>query len=83
MSDNLVRYFLEFQQSPIMVTKPTLDELYRRLRDLDHSQVDERMAVMLSAILQLETQGEDRESATEAVLMVGYTSDGISYQEQT
>ena len=66
-----------------MVTKPTLDELYRRLRDLDHSQVDERMTVMLSAILQLETQGEDRESATEAVLMVGYTSDGISYQEQT
>ena len=38
---------------------------------------------MLYAILQLESQGECRESATEAVLMVGYTSDGISNQEQT
>ena len=37
---------------------------------------------MLNAILQLESQGEGRESATEAVLMVGYTSDGISNQEQ-
>ena len=41
------------------------------------------MAVMLNAILQLEEQGECRESATEAVLMVGYTTDGISNQEQT
>ena len=41
------------------------------------------MAVMLNAILQLEEQGECRESATEAVLMVGYTIDGISNQEQT
>ena len=38
---------------------------------------------MLNAILQLEARGECRESATEAVLMVGYTSDGISNQEQT
>ena len=38
---------------------------------------------MLNAILQLEAQGECRKSATEAVLMVGYTSDGISNQEQT
>ena len=63
--------------------RPTLDELYRRLRDLDYTQVDERMAVMLNAILQLEEQGECRESATEAVLMVGYTTEGISNQEQT
>ena len=41
------------------------------------------MAVMLNAILQLEEQGECRESATEAVLMVGYTTDSISNQEQT
>ena len=68
---------------PSSLKKPTLDELYRRLRDLDYTQVDERMAVMLNAILQLEEQGECRESATEAVLMVGYTTDGISNQEQT
>ena len=37
---------------------------------------------MLNAILQLEAQGECRESATEAVLMVGYTTEGISNQEQ-
>ena len=37
----------------------------------------------MNAILQLEAQGECRESATEAVLMVGYTSEGISNQEQT
>ena len=63
--------------------KITLDELYRRLRDLNYTQVDERMAVMLNAILQLEEQGECRESATEAVLMVGYTTEEISNQEQT
>ena len=68
---------------PSALKKPTLDELYRRLRDLDYTQVDERMAVMLNAILQLEEQGECRESATEAVLMVGYTNDGVSNQEQT
>ena len=45
--------------------------------------MDERMAVMLNAILQLEEQDECRESATEAVLMVGYTTEGISNQEQT
>ena len=38
---------------------------------------------MLNAILQLEEQGECRESATEDVLMVGYTTEGISNQEQT
>ena len=32
--------------------RPTLDELYKRLRDLDYTQVDERMAVMLNASLQ-------------------------------
>ena len=68
---------------PAALKRPTLDGLYRRLRDLDYTQVDERMAVMLNAILQLEAQGECRESATEAVLMVGYTTDGISNQEQT
>ena len=68
---------------PAALKRPTLDELYRRLRDLDYTQVDERMAVMLNAILQLEEQGECRESATEAVLMVGYTTEGKSNQEQT
>ena len=68
---------------PAALKKPTLDELYRRLRDLDYTRIDERMAVMLNAILQLEEQGECRESATEAVLMIGYTTDGISNQEQT
>ena len=68
---------------PTALKKPTLDELYRRLKDLDYTQVDERMAVMLNAILQSEDEGECRESATEAVLMVGYTTDGISNQEQT
>ena len=64
---------------PAALKKPTLDELYRRLRDLDYTQ----MAVILNAILQLEDQGECRESATEAVLMIGYTTEGISNQEQT
>ena len=54
--------------------KPILDKLYRRLRDLDHSQVDERMAVILNAVLQLESQGEGNLSAAEAVLTVGYSS---------
>ena len=61
---------------PAALKKPTLDELYRRLTDLDYTQIDERMAVMLNAILQLEDQGECRESATEAVLMIGYTTEG-------
>ena len=68
---------------PAALKRPTLDQLYRRLRDLDYTQVKERMAVMLNAILQLEEQGECRESATEALLMVGYTNEGISNQEQT
>ena len=72
-----------WKSMPLALKKPTLDELYRRLRDLDYTQVDEKMAVMLNAILQLEEQGECRESATEAVLMVGYTTDGVSNQEQT
>ena len=72
-----------WKSMPAALKRPTLDELYRRLRDLDYTQVDERMAVMLNAILQLEAQVECRESATEAVLMVGYTTDGISNQKQT
>ena len=68
---------------PAALMRPTLDKLYRRLRDVDYTQVDKRMVVMLNAILLLEEQGECRESATEAVLMVGYTTDGISNQEQT
>ena len=50
---------------PAALNRPTLDELYKRLRDLNCIQVDERMAVTLNAILQLEEQGEFRESATE------------------
>ena len=42
---------------PAALNKLTLDELNKRLRDFDQSQVDERMAVMLNAILQLESQG--------------------------
>ena len=68
---------------PAALKRPTVDELYKRLRDLDYTHIDERMAVMLNAILQLEEQGECRESATEAVLMVDYTTEGISNQEQT
>ena len=66
---------------PAALKRPTLDELYKRLRYLDYAKVDERLAVMLNAILQIEAQRECRESATEAVLMVGYTSEGISNQE--
>ena len=72
-----------WKSMPAALKRPTLDELYKRLRDLDYTQVDERMAVMLNAILQLEAQDECRESATEAVLIVGYTTEGISNQEQT
>ena len=72
-----------WKSTPAALKRPMLDELYRHLRDLDYTQVDERMAVMLNAILQFEAQGECRESATEAVLMVGYTTDGKSNQEQT
>ena len=72
-----------WKSMPAALKRPTLDELYRRLRDLDYTQVDERMTVMLNAILQLEEQGECRESATEAVLMVGYTKEGTSNQKQT
>ena len=72
-----------WKSMPAALKRPTLDELYSLLRDLDYSQVDERMAVTLNAILQLEEQGGCRESATESVLMVGYTTEGISNQEQT
>ena len=58
---------------PAALKRPTIDEIYKRLRDLDYTQVDKRLAVMLNAILQLEAQGECRESGTESVLMVGYT----------
>ena len=68
---------------PAVFRKPALDELYKRLRDLDYTQMDETLAVMLNVIMQHEAQGECRESATEAVLMVGYTSDRLSNQEQT
>ena len=64
------------KSAPAAFKKPALGELYKRLRDLDYTQMDERLARMLNAVLQLEPQGECRESATEAVLMVGYTSDG-------
>ena len=47
-----------WKSMPAALKRPTLDEFYRRLRDLDYTQVDERMAVMLNAILQLEEQGE-------------------------
>ena len=72
-----------WKSTPAALKRPTLEELYKCLRDLDYTQVDERLAVMLNAILQLEAQGECRESATEAVLMVGYTSEGVSNREQT
>ena len=68
---NIAMADLSWKFVPAAFRKPTLDELYKRLRDLDSTQVDERLAVMLNAILQLEAQGECRESATEAVLMVG------------
>ena len=78
MSSVTLEYVLKSQKMadrfwksmPAALKKPTLNELYRRLRDLDYTQIDERMAVMLNAILQLEEQGKCRESATEAVLMV-------------
>ena len=47
-----------WKSMPAALKRQPLDELYRRLRDLDYTQVDERMAVMLNAILQLEEQGE-------------------------
>ena len=53
--------------------KPTLDELYKRVRELDYSLMDERMVVMLNAILELESKGQGGESAREKVLMVGYS----------
>ena len=67
---------------PAALKRPTPDKSFKRLRDLDYTQVDERLAVILNAILQLEAQGDYRESATEAVLMLGYTSEGIFNQEQ-
>ena len=72
-----------WKSMPAALKKLILDELYKRLRYLDYTQLDERLAVIMNAILQLEAQGECRKSATEALLMVGYTSDGKSTQEQT
>ena len=69
------------QSSTIALKKPMLDDFYRRMRVLDNSQVNEKMAVMSNAILQLESQGEEKESGVETVLMVGNTSDGISNPE--
>ena len=60
-----------WKSGPAALRKPAIDELYKRLRDLDYTQADERLAVMRNAILQLEGQVECRESASEAVLMVG------------
>ena len=39
---------------PAAFRRPALDEIYKLLRDLDFMQVNERLAVMLNAILQLE-----------------------------
>ena len=36
-----------WKSMPAALKRPTLDELYRRLRDLEYKQLDERMAVML------------------------------------
>ena len=72
-----------WKSMPAALRRPTLDELYKRLSDLDYTQFDERLALMLYAILQIQAQCECRESAIEAVLTVGYTSEGISSQEQT
>ena len=52
-----------WKSTPAALKRPTLEELYKRLSDLDYTQVDERLAVMLNAILQLEAQVECRESA--------------------
>ena len=68
---------------PLALKRPTLDELYRRLRNLDYTQVDERMAVMLNAILQLEEQGECRESATEGNPIDGRLHHGRHIQSGT
>ena len=43
---------------PAAFGKPALDKLYKRLKNLDYTQVDEMLAVMLSVILQLEAKGE-------------------------
>ena len=40
-----------WKSTPAALKRPTLDDLYKRLRDLDYTQVDERLALMLKAIL--------------------------------
>ena len=45
------RVMAEWKCVPAAFRKPKLDELYKRLRDLDYTQVDERLAIMLNAIL--------------------------------
>ena len=63
----IVTMAIRFWKSmPAALNMPTLDKLYKRLRNLDDTQVDEKLAVMLNTILQLEAQGECRESATGA-----------------
>ena len=44
--------------------RATLDELCKRLWDLDYTKVDERLSVIMNAILQLEAHGECREWVT-------------------
>ena len=39
--------------------------------------------MILNAVLQLKSQGEGRESIMEMLLMMCYTSEGLSNQEQT
>ena len=54
---------LFWKSMPGALKMPTHNELYKRLRDLDYTQVDKRLAAM-NAILQLEAQWECRESPT-------------------
>ena len=68
---------------PVVLKKSINDGLYKRSRELDYAQRIERVAVMMNAVSQLESQGETRESAMETLLMVGFLSEGILDQEQT
>ena len=68
---------------PSALKKPTLDELYRCLRDLDYTQVDERMAMMLMPSSSWRMRASVGSLRQKQFLKVGYTTDGISNQEQT
>ena len=68
-----------WKSMPSALKKPTLDELYRRLRDLDYTQVDERMAVVLNAILQLNIQPRANQVA---VLERGWSSEGVRFGKE-